>query len=117
MVFDELMKWYEEVSDSLNKSKKQLDTCVSNKKYDRILEYNSEIKCFSNELERIKKIIQNNFLSLIENKIPLLEAEYKKQCEFSKGAWEMYGSELAGDYNASEKKIFKKLNLYKDLLK
>lgn len=118
MVFDELMTWYKEVLDSLSYSEKQLKKSIENKdSYEWIPKYNTEVKCFQSELKRIKTIIQNNFLSLIENEIPLLEAEYKKQCDYSKGAWEMYGSELAGDFNRGEVNAKKKLDLYKDLLK
>lgn len=117
MVFDELMKWYEEVQDSFWYSKKQLEKTIEKKTYEWIQKYDIETKCFEEELKRIKKVIQNNFLSLIQNEIPLLEAEYKRQEEYSKSAWEMYGSELAGDFNQGEVKALKKLNLYKDLLK
>lgn len=117
MVFDELMTWYKDVLDALVSSEKQLKKSIDNHSYEWIARYDTEAKCFQEELKRVKNIIQNNFLSLIENEIPLLEAEYKKQCEYSSGAWEMYGSELAGDFNRGEVNAKKKLDLYKDLLK
>ena len=117
MVFDELMKWYEEVQSSLIDSKNQLKKCIEKNTFECINTFDTESKCFEEESKRLKKVILGNFRSLIENEIPLLEVEYKKQCDYSKGAWEMYGSELAGDFNNGEVKSFKKLNLYKDLLK
>ena len=110
MVFDELMIWYNETLDSLEYSKKVLKGNFEKQNYEPLMKNTVQVQCLEDELQRIKKIIQNNLLSLIENEIPLLEAEYKKQCEYSKGAWEMYGSELAGDFNKVEANAKKKLD-------
>lgn len=65
MVFDELMTWYKETLESLEYSKKVLKGNFEKQNYEPLMKNTVQVQCLEDELQRIKKIIQNNFLSLI----------------------------------------------------
>jgi len=117
LLFKDLIKFYEETDHHLLQSNRLFEQCVDKKTYLYIMKYETEIETNRRIIERLKTILKNYFQKNIENEISYLEVELKKQEDYSRGAWEMYGSELAGDFNSGEIKVLKKLNLMKDILK
>jgi len=116
-LFKDLIKFYEETNHHLLQSNRLFEQCVEKKTYLYIMKYETEVETNRRIIERLKTILKNYFQKNIENEISYLEVELKKQEDYSRGAWEMYGSELAGDFNSGEIKVLKKLNLMKDILK
>jgi len=116
-LFNDLMKIYDDNSSEIKSNKKLLEKNLSKKDYSVVDSINTRTKCCEEFDLKLKHILKEHFKTDIETSVPELEKEYQKQCEYSKGAWDMYGSELAGDFNSGEIKALKKLNLYKGLLK
>ena len=117
MIYEDLIRLYTEAVTNLKSTDVILSKRLKEKNLLNIVEYGTEVKCYTKFSENIKTLLVDNFLSEIEKEIPILEEEYKKQEEFSRSIWESYGSELAGDYNKGEVNALKKLNIYRSLLK
>jgi len=116
-LFKDLIKFYEETNHHLLQSNRLFEQCVEKKTYLYIMKYETEVETNRRIIERLKTILKNYFQKNIKNEITRFEKEYKEQKDYSKSAWEMYGSELAGDFDKGERMVFEKLNLLKDILK
>lgn len=117
MIYNDLIELYEDLDKGVKRMKGLLDSTLAKKDYRDLSIIEGDYKMSSLFHTKIKRILKDNFPDDIDNGIRYLEMKYKEERDKSKSMWESYGSELAGDYNAEEVKIGKKLNLLKGILK
>jgi hypothetical protein len=115
-IFNDLMKLYEEIHKTYHESDGDYKHCLENKKFEKVPGLIAKKDDYLHFKKRLKVILKENFKTQIELEIDKAEKEYEKQKDFSKSAWDMYGSELAGDLNSGEVKAGKKLKLLKGIM-
>jgi hypothetical protein len=116
-LFDKLINLYKETIETHQEDERLLKVCLEKKTYEMVPQLNASVEIHLKFKKSLKNILRENFQIELDAEIEILEKEYKKQQDFSKSAWEMYGSELAGDFNKGEVKVGKRLNLLKGILK
>ena len=116
-LFEDLVHLYKETSDTHQEEEKLFKACLEKKTYEMVPQLNATVENYSKFKKSLKNILKEHYQTELETEISRLEKEEEKESKMNESIWRDYGSELAGDFNAKEVKIRKKINLLKGILK
>lgn len=116
-VYNQILELYTKITGEKAHIEKALGVCISSSNHIEAAKNEIKLKQFETFAKELKIILKGNFQYNIEKSIQDAQITLKKEEEFSKGAWEMYGSELAGDFNRGEVNAYKRLSMLNELIK
>lgn len=116
MLFNDLLKLYEEVNETYRISDQDWKYCLENKKFEKVPGHLAKKDDYLHFKKKLKPLLKEYFKKELEEEISKMEKEYEKEKKMNEAIWKDYGSELAGDFNAKEVKIGKKIKLLKGIL-